>query len=163
MKPITICTITLIGITTIAILATSNSSTSTPGYSYSSYKSSSSYSSATNYGSTNNYSSASSTSSTNTSTGSSSYIPEDIKASLYVLAEKAVKAYLKTPSTAKFSPMSECTFRKGESDTYMIAGYVDSDNSYGATLHEVFGCMALLEGEKLTALRVTIGDSDYFP
>lgn len=96
--------------------------------------------------------------------GSSSKKQDDdeIKASVYVLAKNCVKNHLKAPSTAKFSEMWECAFQKGEGNIYMMTGYVDSQNSYGAMLQEQWSIMAEVSGDKASLVMLTIGDQVYF-
>ncbi len=90
------------------------------------------------------------------------YSNDEIKATVYVLAEKCVKNHLKAPSTAKFSEMWECAFQKGEGNIYMMTGYVDSQNSYGAMLQEQWSIMAEVSGDKASLVMLTIGDQVYF-
>lgn len=113
---------------------------------------------------TSGKSSYSSNSSSSSSSGSSSKKQDDdeIKASVYVLAKKCVKNHLKAPSTAKFSEMWECAFQKGEGNIYMMTGYVDSQNSYGAMLQEQWSIMAEVNGDKASLVMLTIGDQIYF-
>lgn len=87
---------------------------------------------------------------------------DDIKAGVYVLAKNCVKNHLKAPSTAKFSEMWECAFQKGDGDIYMMTGYVDSQNSYGAMLQEQWSIMAEVNGDKASLVMLTIGDQVYF-
>nr|DAG43298.1 MAG TPA: zinc-ribbon domain protein [Caudoviricetes sp.] len=109
-------------------------------------------------------SSYSSNSSSSSYSGSSSkkQDDDDIKAGVYVLAKNCVKNHLKAPSTAKFSEMWECAFQKGEGDIYMMTGYVDSQNSYGAMLQEQWSIMAEVSGDKVSLVMLTIGDQVYF-
>lgn len=90
------------------------------------------------------------------------YNDDDIKAGVYVLAKKCVKSHLKAPSTAKFSEMWECAFQKGEGNIYMMTGYVESQNSYGAMLQEQWSIMAEVNGDKASLVMLTIGDQVYF-
>ena len=113
---------------------------------------------------TSGKSSYSSNSSSSSSSGSSSKKQDDdeIKASVYVLAKNCVKNHLKAPSTAKFSEMWECAFQKGDGNIYMMTGYVDSQNSYGAMLQEQWSIMAEVSGDKASLVMLTIGDQVYF-
>lgn len=92
----------------------------------------------------------------------SGYSSSEIKAGVYALAEKCVKKHLKSPSSAKFSSMSDCEFQKGEDGVYMMAGTVESENSYGAMLKETWGIMAQVDGDKVSLVMVQIGDQVYF-
>lgn len=95
-------------------------------------------------------------------TTSKKYDDDEIKATVYVLAKKCVKSHLKAPSTAEFSEMWECAFTKGEDNVYMMTGYVDSQNSYGAMLQEQWSIMAQVSGDKASLVMLTIGDQVYF-
>ena len=95
-------------------------------------------------------------------TSSKSYDDDEIKAAVYVLAEKSVKNHLKAPSTAEFSEMWNCAFTKGEDGVYMMTGYVASQNNYGAMLQEQWGIMAQVSGDKASLVMLTIGDQVYF-
>ena len=106
--------------------------------------------------------SSSSSSSSHSSSSSSKYDEDDIKAGVYVLAKKCVKNHLKAPSTAEFTEMWDCGFSKGDDNIYMMTGYVDSQNSYGAMLQEQWSIMAEVNGDKVSLVMVTIGDQMYF-
>ena len=58
--------------------------------------------------------------------------------------------------------MWECAFQKGDGDIYMMTGYVDSQNSYGAMLQEQWSIMAEVNGDKASLVMLTIGDQIYF-
>lgn len=58
--------------------------------------------------------------------------------------------------------MSDCEFREGDDGVYMMAGTVDSQNTYGAMLRETWSIMAQLDGEKVTLVLLQIGDQTYF-
>ena len=92
----------------------------------------------------------------------SGYSSSEIKAGVYALAEKCVKKHLKSPSSAKFSPMSDCEFEKGSGNVYMMAGTVESENSFGAMISETWGIMAEVDGDKVSLVMVQIGDQVYF-
>lgn len=137
----------------------------TSGSSYSSYPSSSSTSSYSSSSASHSSSSGSSSSKYSGSTKSSSsskYSSNEIMAGVYTLAEKCVKNHLKSPSSAKFCSMSDCEFQKGEDGVYMMAGTVESENSYGAMLKETWGIMAKVDGDKVSLVMVQIGDQVYF-
>lgn len=87
---------------------------------------------------------------------------DDIKAGVYVLAKNCVKNHLKAPSTAEFTEMWDCGFSKGDDNIYMMTGYVDSENSFGAMLREQWSIMAEVNGDKVSLVMVTIGDQMYF-
>lgn len=54
-----------------------------------------------------------------------------------VVAEKAVKNKLKSPSTAEFCSHKEYSITCS-GDTWTVSGYVDAQNSFGATLRNDF-------------------------
>lgn len=113
--------------------------------------------------SSTSYSSSSGSSSSKSSGSSKSSNSSDkIKAGVYTLAEKCVKNHLKSPSSAKFCSMSDCEFQKGEDGVYMMAGTVESENSYGAMMKETWGIMAQVDGDKVSLVMVQIGDQVYF-
>lgn len=60
----------------------------------------------------------------------------------WVCAQDVVKKNLKSPSSAKFCLMSEATIHyNGEKDggsLYTVSGYVDAQNSFGATIRQNF-------------------------
>lgn len=107
-------------------------------------------------------SNAGSSNSSSSQSSSSKYSSDEIMAGVYTLAEKCVKNHLKSPSSAKFCSMSDCEFQKGEDGVYMMAGTVESENSYGAMLKETWGIMAQVDGDKVSLVMVQIGDQVYF-
>lgn len=60
----------------------------------------------------------------------------------WVCAQDVVERNLKSPSSAKFCLMSEATIHyNGEEDggsRYTVSGYVDAQNSFGATIRQNF-------------------------
>ena len=62
----------------------------------------------------------------------------------YVQCQDYVKEYLKAPSTAKFSGITETEvhWRKGNGHRYGVIGWVDSQNSFGAMLRTKYICKA---------------------
>lgn len=78
----------------------------------------------------NDYSSTPSESSRNSARHS------DLEA--WVCAEKIVKDRLKAPSTAKFCSMREANISHLGNGEYMISGWVDAENSYGAKIRTSF-------------------------
>lgn len=112
--------------------------------------------------STSSQSPSVSSSKTNFYSSSSKYSSDEIKSGVYVLAEKCVKNHLKSPSSAKFCPMSECAFEKGTDGIYSMAGTVESENTYGAMLQETWAIMAEVDGEKVFLVMLQIGDQVYF-
>jgi hypothetical protein len=60
----------------------------------------------------------------------------------WVCAQDVVKKNLKSPSSAKFCLMSEATIHyngeDGGGSRYTVSGYVDAQNSFGATIRKNF-------------------------
>ncbi len=54
------------------------------------------------------------------------------------MAREVVKEYLKAPSTAKFCDYDEMTVQNPHHQEWIISGYVDSQNSFGAMLRKKF-------------------------
>lgn len=61
---------------------------------------------------------------------------DDITAAL--CAEDIVKQFLKAPSTAEVCPVDEMQITHLGNGEYMITGWVDAENSYGAMLRSDF-------------------------
>lgn len=93
---------------------------------------------------------------------SGSYISDDYKAGLFAFAKEMVSSHLKSPTTAKYPLYTQCSFQKGEDNVYMITGYVDSQNGFGATVREQWGCMIQEIGSKWKMVMVQIGDNYYY-
>ncbi len=55
----------------------------------------------------------------------------------FVIAEKAVKEKLKSPSTAQFCTTTEATIGRND-NTWTVKGWVDAQNGYGATVRANF-------------------------
>ena len=53
-----------------------------------------------------------------------------------ICAEKAVEDRLKAPSTAKFCSYSQMTATNLGGDKWRVSGYVDAQNSFGASLRQ---------------------------
>ncbi len=77
------------------------------------------------------------------------------KASVVVIAEKAVKEKLKSPSTAEFSPMSETTATKS-GDTWTVSGWVDAQNSFGATMRNNYTVVIKFSGNSYEVISCTV-------
>jgi hypothetical protein len=58
----------------------------------------------------------------------------------YVYAEEAVKKKLKSPSTAIFPYFDTSSLSKSSDGSYTISSYVDSQNSFGATVRSQWNC-----------------------
>lgn len=82
---------------------------------------------------------------------------EEIEATTFALAEKAVKGELKAPSTAKFCKQSECDFESLGNNQYMMTGWVDAENSFGAMIRSDWLIIAELDGTKMKLVSVLVG------
>ena len=60
----------------------------------------------------------------------------DTETNAKICAEKAVEDKLKSPSTAKFCSYTQMTATNLSGDKWKITGYVDSQNSFGATVRQ---------------------------
>ena len=69
---------------------------------------------------------------------------EDMNANAEINCEDLVKQGLKSPSTAQFSGENV-----SGSDTMVVTGSVDSENSFGAKLRSDFQCTATVNGDKV--------------
>lgn len=82
----------------------------------------------------------------------------------FIWAQQDCKKYLKSPSTAKF------TDRYSDKDTgfaeygyhqWIVAGYVDGQNSFGATLRQSWGAIVEVSDKSYSIPWLEIGDSQY--
>ena len=71
--------------------------------------------------------------------------PSELEAS--VVIQDFVKEKLKSPSTAEFEPGIVNAVRKVEENTYEASSYVDSQNSFGATVRTNFKCRVKWKSE----------------
>ena len=84
---------------------------------------------------TSGYSSSSSSSSGSSSTTNTARHSDD---DAFYCATLIVKDYLKAPSTAKFCKLSDATVTHLGNGEYMVTGWVDAENSYGAMIRSDF-------------------------
>lgn len=66
--------------------------------------------------------------------------------------EKAVKAQLKSPSSAKFSSTSA----SGSGTNYTVTGAVDAENSFGATIRNTFVCEVVVENGRASVTDLAV-------
>lgn len=67
-----------------------------------------------------------------------------------VFAETQVKTRLKSPSTAEFNWNADDNIEKVNDTTFLVTGYVDSQNSFGAALRSNYSCtIVYLDKEKM--------------
>lgn len=79
-------------------------------------------------------SSSSSSSSSSSTTNTARHSDEDA----FYCAQLIVEDYLKAPSTAKFCKLSDATVTHLGNGEYMVTGWVDAENSYGAMIRSDF-------------------------
>jgi hypothetical protein len=65
-------------------------------------------------------------------------VREYSNAEVYAMAETIVSPYLKAPSTAKFSSISDAKISRLQDNGFRVDAYVDSQNSFGAILRSPF-------------------------
>jgi len=81
---------------------------------------------------------------------------EDNHIGAYVMVQKFVKEKLKSPSTAKF-PSLDYKYQTRENHVYYIEGYVDSQNSFGATVRTEFaGTIQQVDKDKWKLLELAM-------
>lgn len=68
------------------------------------------------------------------------------KAKAVAACEGEVKARLKAPSTARFS-----SGVSGSDGDYTVAGQVDAENSFGATVRSTYTCAVAVRGDAVAA------------
>lgn len=79
--------------------------------------------------------------------GSTSSSSSDRSIDAWVCAEKAVQDTLKSPSTAEFCSYPDADITYLGASKYKIVGYVDAENSFGATLRKNFTVTLTLTDE----------------
>lgn len=89
-------------------------------------------------------------------------ITEKEKEELYYVAQSFVKSHLKSPSSTKFARSYECSYGKGTGNVYNVVGWVESQNSYGATIRETWSCMVERNGDHASLVMLDIGGTMYF-
>ncbi|MBQ6847031.1 MAG: hypothetical protein IJO61_07865 [Oscillospiraceae bacterium] len=74
-----------------------------------------------------------------------------------VIAEKEVESKLKSPATAKFSSYNE-TKITNEGDAWVVEGWVDAQNSFGATLRSEYIVRIVFDGDERYKVEYCIVD-----
>ena len=77
------------------------------------------------------------------------------KANAVVIAEQEVRKELKSPSTATFSQMSETTVTQN-GDTWTVRGWVDAQNSFGATKRNNYTVVIKFSGNSYEVISCTV-------
>lgn len=65
----------------------------------------------------------------------------------YTICQDFVKNRLRSPSTADFPSFRNVNVFETGNNKYMVKGYVDAQNSFGATLRTQYECEVQLDGE----------------
>lgn len=71
---------------------------------------------------------------------------KDLSSAAIIMCQDLVEKQLKSPSTADF-PWFDRTIHKNKDERYIIKSYVDSQNSYGATIRTNWHCDIQYKGE----------------
>lgn len=66
------------------------------------------------------------------------------------MTKQFVTRRLKAPKSAEFPSRSEFRVVASSDDQYLVSGYVDSQNSFGAMIRTTFICQMKVEGETWT-------------
>ena len=74
------------------------------------------------------------------------YEPDKFDASM--MAESFVRDHLKAPSTAKFARFSKDNVSRKENGDFVVLGYVDSQNSFGAMIRTHYVATVRYIGDK---------------
>ena len=80
----------------------------------------------------------------------------------WVCAEEVVRQNLKSPSSAKFCTYPEATIKDKGNDEYMITGWVDADNSFGASIRTDFTVTLTLTENGYTDARCYFDDDSIY-
>jgi len=79
------------------------------------------------------------------------YMTAEEQANAKLVAQKSIESILKSPSTAKFPSVSEWNIGRNEGLLY-IQSYVDSQNSFGATIRSKFQFTIDKDGEIISLI-----------
>lgn len=80
----------------------------------------------------------------------------DDKIMAWVMAQSFVEDRLKSPSTAKFPQHSDETVVPLGNGQFLVSGYVDAQNSFGATVRSDFTCTLQQNGENWKLLDISM-------
>lgn len=86
------------------------------------------------------------------------YLTNEEKSKLEIQAESTIKSILKSPSTAKFPNILEWKFYK-DKEKIVIQSYVDSENSFGATVRNEF--QLTLTPDKSNIISLIVDGEEY--
>ena len=62
---------------------------------------------------------------------------------IYDLAMQEIERNLKSPGSAEFSPFEEIRIKAIDDTSYMVRGYVDAQNGFGALMRIGYNCMVI--------------------
>lgn len=80
------------------------------------------------------------------------YVKGEDKIGAYTMAEHFVKKKLKSPKTAEFAGYSSSTVFHNGDGVYTVRSYVDSENSFGATIRTKFTAKVRENGDETWSL-----------
>lgn len=83
----------------------------------------------------------------------------DYKYSAYSLSHTFVERAIKSPATAKFNPFDTANVLTGANNKYIVKGWVDAQNSFGATLRNQYICELQMD----TLDRATLISLNFLP
>jgi len=75
----------------------------------------------------------------------------------YAACERAVETELVSPGSAEFSGATGSEIEEVSEGLYAIRGYVDSENSFGASLRTDFTCRVAEDGDDWDLRRINVG------
>jgi len=73
----------------------------------------------------------------------------EMKTDAYLASTNFVRARLKAPATADFPYSGDASITEGPIGTFTVIAYVDSENSFGATLRTNWACTVSYSGGAL--------------
>lgn len=89
----------------------------------------------------------------------SSYVSDDYKLALFMLAQDEVRAQLTSPSSARFASTytsSDVVYSR-DGDTYGVMSWVEAENAFGVTIRENFTMFATISGGTISDVTCIIG------
>lgn len=80
----------------------------------------------------------------------------DVESEVIAAAQISVKSQLKAPSTARFSGSKETQVKDLGDDTYIVTGWVEAQNSFGAMVRSSFSVKLIFKDGVSTILYCNI-------
>lgn len=71
-------------------------------------------------------------------------------------AKQFVLKNLKAPSTAKFPPIMDFSVTQKNADSWLVTGFVDAQNSFGAMLRQQFTCTVRRDSDRWYLLNLKL-------